>query len=1023
MRSIHGLAKRKGQIAVVGAIAVLIGYIGFLLGTNYHSQVELQESSLAQFRWDSEKRATTLSYFYSERKNDLNSLAVARALSTFFENKALGMSMEYGLRASLLGITEVFENLLEKKLGDNRIYERISFVNRDGRLLVDCQALPRKGAPERNWKKFTSQQGSAKPFTVFRDGEGVKELISIPYFFKNVYAGQIIGWISSRAVYENFLVPRNKMSKHFLYFTSENEAVPLRDDSGTAFPVPADLVKVENGKTHRFQEIDKYGEKVDMVAVRVPVKDSPFFLVSSVPVAEVLGHTGPKRLLLAMGFLAIVVLGGAAVLLRSNMQNLILNARLEESSKKEQQVQEMNGQLVNEIVERKRAEDALREARDQLEKRVEERTEELVTTNKHLECEIGERRRTEDVLRLSEARLLTVIESLPFDFFIIDENNQYIMQNTVCKERWGDVTGKRPEDMSVDEDTLNLWLNNNRRAFAGEIVKGEVELNVQGERGFYHNIIAPISDGSQLRGILGVNIDISDLKRAEEALIQSEHRYRSLVENTPEGCFILEFPSGKFLFLNQSICDMFGYTVEEGLTRTVWDVIASEEHELLKRRAEALLNKERLNPERHIYQGLRKDGSSLRAEVSGSAIIFQGKPVLQGVLRDVTEQERLQRQLQHALKMEAVGTLAGGISHDFNNLLQAILGYAELLLMGKNNEKSGHRELEEILHAARRGRELTQQLLTFSRKVESKRRPIDLNRSVRQGRRLLARTIPKMIEIELHLADDLKIINADPVQVEQVLMNLAVNAKDAMPNGGKLIIATQNTELDEEYCKFHAGARPGEYGLLSVSDTGHGMDKQTLEHIFEPFYTTKQTGQGTGLGLATVYGIVKDHEGYIMCYSEPHKGTTFKLYLPVIQKAHDLQMQELRETEVQLKGGNETILLVDDERFIREFGADMLARYGYTVFTAGSGEEALELYEQRRETVDLVILDLIMPGMGGKRFLESLLQLDPEARVLIASGYMADEAIRKTIERGSKGFVRKPFHISEILEATRQALM
>ena len=383
------------------------------------------------------------------------------------------------------------------------------------------------------------------------------------------------------------------------------------------------------------------------------------------------------------------------------------------------------------------------------------------------------------------------------------------------------------------------------------------------------------------------------------------------------------------------------------------------------------------------------------------------------------EKEKLESQLLHAQKMEAIGTLAGGIAHDFNNLLQAIHGYSDLLLLDKNKDEPGYRELQEIRSAGRRASELTQQLLTFSQKVESKLRPVDLNHDVKQVEKLLKRTIPKMIRIELHLADKLSTINADPAQMEQVMMNFGVNARDAMPEGGKLVIETENITLDEEYCKKHFGATPGDYVLLTISDTGHGMDKETLEHIFDPFYTTKETGKGTGLGLAMVYGIVKSHNGYIMCYSEPGEGTAFKIYMPAIEQ--EAELEELKEEKMP-NGGTETILLVDDEENIRELGENTITKFGYKVITAPDGESALELYREKKNKIDLIILDLIMPGMSGRKCLEKLLKINPQTRVLIASGYSVNGPTKEALEAGAKGFIGKPYDIKRMLKAIRETL-
>ena len=381
-------------------------------------------------------------------------------------------------------------------------------------------------------------------------------------------------------------------------------------------------------------------------------------------------------------------------------------------------------------------------------------------------------------------------------------------------------------------------------------------------------------------------------------------------------------------------------------------------------------------------------------------------------MRDVTQEVQLQEQLIQAQKMEAVGTLSGGIAHDFNNLLQVTLGYSELLLAEKREDDPEYADLSKILQSARSGAELVQRLLTFSRKVEPKPIPLNLNRRILQVEKLLGRTIPKMIDIQLDLSDDLADINADPTQMEQVLMNLAVNARDAMPDGGKLTLGTRNVTLDEEYCKVHVEAKPGQYVLLAVSDTGHGMDKATIDHIFEPFYTTKELGRGTGLGLAMVYGIVKQHGGFINCYSEVEHGTTFNVYFPAIESQVELDVDK---TGVMPAFGTETILLVDDEEFVRDLGARILSKAGYNVLTATNGREALDLFEKERTQISLVILDLIMPEMGGKECLKELRKIDPQLKVLIASGLSADPSTKESVEMGARGFVSKPFRFKELL--------
>ena len=385
------------------------------------------------------------------------------------------------------------------------------------------------------------------------------------------------------------------------------------------------------------------------------------------------------------------------------------------------------------------------------------------------------------------------------------------------------------------------------------------------------------------------------------------------------------------------------------------------------------------------------------------------------------ERKKLQDQLLQSQKMEAIGTLAGGIAHDFNNSLQGILGYTQILIYEKIEGEPDLKLLKQIEKAAQRSSQLTKQLLTFSRKLVSQLRPIDLNQEVRQLEQLLERTIPKMISIETHLGSNLKIINGDPIQIEQMIMNLSINARDAMFDGGKLVIECRNTILDENYCMRYLDVLPGEFVWLRISDNGVGMDKQTLEHIFEPFFTTKRTGQGTGLGLAMVYGIVKNHGGHISCESEPGKGTTFNIYFPIIEETGLQYPDQNGEIEKSMRG-NETILLVDDEDSLRDLGQRMLTKFGYNVLTAQDGETAVRIYREKRTKISLVILDLIMPGIGGKKCLDLILKENPSARVIIASGYSVDISTRKELELRSKGLITKPFELKQMLTAVRNAL-
>jgi PAS domain S-box-containing protein len=651
---------------------------------------------------------------------------------------------------------------------------------------------------------------------------------------------------------------------------------------------------------------------------------------------------------------------------------------------------------------------------------------ELRCRNAALERSAGALHEAEAALRESEKRYRNIFENAMEGIFQATVDGKYLSVNPAFARMCGFGS---PEQM-IDEITdiaRQLYLDARDRSRIKRlyrhpgVVRGFETRFRRKDGGVIWVSITARSVKDESGNVLyyeGTIEHITDRKRAEEALRESEERYRQLFEMESDAILLLDNATGAILEVNASACGLYGYTREEMLRMKNTDLSAEPEET-------AAATRQR-RPRVPIRYHRKKDGTVFPVEITARHFNWHGREVHVAAIRDISfrmeveeEKRRLQAQLLQAQKMEAIGTLAGGLAHDFNNLLQAVQGYAELVLLRQKEKEPRVRELYEIVRAAKRGAELTRQLLTFSRKVESKLQPMELNRRVEQVKELLARTIPKMIEIELRLADDLKMINADSTQIEQVLMNLAVNAKDAMPEGGRLFIETRNVRLDKGYCDTHLGARPGDYALLMVSDTGDGMDQETLEHIFEPFFTTKGVGRGTGLGLAMVYGIVKSHNGYITCYSEVGHGTTFKIYLPTVEETPEMP----RDREEPLpEGGTETILLVDDEESVRQLGTEMLETVGYRVLVASDGEEAMGLYTRGMGDIHLVILDLIMPGMGGKSCLEALLRLNPLVKVLIASGYSVDGRLEETLRSGACGFIGKPYELRDLLTRVREIL-
>jgi PAS domain S-box-containing protein len=510
--------------------------------------------------------------------------------------------------------------------------------------------------------------------------------------------------------------------------------------------------------------------------------------------------------------------------------------------------------------------------------------------------------------------------------------------------------------------------------------------------------------------------DIAKREQIEKALQQSEERYRSLVENTLDGYFICQIPSGKFLFLNHRICSLAGYTMQEGLNLTMWDVIDPEVHDQIAALIQDRLNGKFMKFDRQIYPAIRKDGSVFRAEVSTSLVTFQGQTAVQGVLRDITEQERLQEQLQKAERMQSIGTLAGGIAHDFNNLLMGIQGRTSLMLLDVDKSHPFYGQLKGVEDHVKRAVDLTNQLLGFAMGGKYQVAPVDLNRLIQENVSMFART-KKELSINIKFQENIWSAEVDRSQIDQVLLNLYVNAWQAMPGGGQLYIQTKNCRLDDKFVKpFHV--EPGKYVEISITDTGVGMDDETRKRIFDPFFTTKERGRGTGLGLASAYGIIKNHDGIITAQSEKGKGTTFTIYLPASNKA----VSEVPiATQAQLEGTG-TILLVDDEEMILDVGKAMLEKLGYRILTAASGQAALDIFRRNPAEIDLVILDMIMPEMNGGETYKRLKEIDTRVRVLLCSGYTVDGVANDILRQSSNGFIQKPFDIKKLSLKVREAL-
>jgi two-component system, cell cycle sensor histidine kinase and response regulator CckA len=506
-------------------------------------------------------------------------------------------------------------------------------------------------------------------------------------------------------------------------------------------------------------------------------------------------------------------------------------------------------------------------------------------------------------------------------------------------------------------------------------------------------------------------------RRAEEALRKNEEMFRLLFSSNPLPTWVVDQETLRFLEVNDAAVRLYGYTRNEFRDMSVLDIRPEED------RAQFLeyLKLHETEPRHHgIWRHLKKDGKVIKVETIAHELHYGGKRVRLLVAQDITERHLLEQQLRQSQKMEAVGRLAGGVAHDFNNLLMVIKGHTELLLNNVPPADQAKRKIEQIERAADRASALTRQLLAFSRMQVLQPRVMNLNDVVEDMGKLLPRLIGEDIELVIRTAPDLGAIRADAGQMEQVIMNLAVNARDAMPGGGKLLIETSNTDLDSTYNDVHPIVRQGRYVLLAVSDNGIGMDAETQARIFEPFFTTKEQGKGTGLGLATVYGVVKQSGGFIWVYSELRRGTSFKIYLPRIDQPFDKPGTSHVISDA--PRGTETILLAEDEQDVREVTREFLESGGYTVLEAKDGAEAIRLVQSHQDNIDLLITDMVMPGITGQELAVRLRERRPNLRILYMSGYSDGAALNSALSDSSIRLLTKPFSRSALLRAVNELL-
>lgn len=516
---------------------------------------------------------------------------------------------------------------------------------------------------------------------------------------------------------------------------------------------------------------------------------------------------------------------------------------------------------------------------------------------------------------------------------------------------------------------------------------------------------------------------VSELETKEKELKKANEFNKTIINSINDALYIIESDSFNIIATNQVFKDRINVPFEEIIGKTCYEVLYKTDRPCEQCHAKDVIQQSKSFTYEEVFY--RNDGTAKYLEISISPIRDEAGNIthLVYVVRDITERRHLEEQFRQSQKLESIGILSGGIAHDFNNILTAIIGYGNLLQMKLDKDSPLNRYIEQILKSSERAANLVSSLLAFSRKQMINPVPVELNETIRKIGKLLRRLLEENIEVKISLKDDKLMVKADHIQIEQILLNLATNARDAMPKGGILSIETDCVEIDEDFMKIYNYGQPGHYAMVSVTDTGSGIDPKILQEIFDPFFTTKEVGKGTGLGLSMVYGTIKQHNGFINVYSEIGKGTTFKIYLPLIEMDVDVA----KDAKISLKSnsgleGNKTILIAEDEDIVRDLYSEALRNFGYKVLESGNGDEALQVFSEHKDDIDLVLTDVIMPMKNGKELIQDIQKIKPDIRVIFMSGYSQDLIDDKSLLEDKVYFISKPVSPADLLKMIREIL-
>jgi len=623
---------------------------------------------------------------------------------------------------------------------------------------------------------------------------------------------------------------------------------------------------------------------------------------------------------------------------------------------------------------------------------------------------------------MDEFRLL--FDNLPDAAFILDDGrfvdcNQTALSIMGCTDK-DQILGKKPLDLSPEKQrdgTLSRLKSREFFKISGDLRRNKfpwVHRKLDGEEIAVEVHLANLhSNGKTI--VCALWKDITELSKVEKALLEKEEQYERLISCLPE--IVLVHRNEIILFANHATESILGYPPEEMVNTSIFDYIDNSYKTLIQGNIQKRIDDEEVGD--YEIKMVTKTGDLLAVIVKAQKIIYKGEPAHLVVLFDITERKKTEEQFRHSQKMESIGLLAGGVAHDFKNIITAIMGFGNLLHMKLPANNPLNTYVDHILSASEKAAQLTQSLLAFSRKQPINLQPVSLNKVIKGLEKLLSRLLTEDIEFRITLIDQDLVLMADTIQIEQVMMNMAANARDAMPHGGTLIIKTEPFDIDSEFCRTHGYGIEGAYALISVTDTGIGMNKQTKERIFEPFFTTKDVGKGTGLGLSTVYGIIKQHNGYITVKSIQDSGTTFKIYLP-LSESKPIQIKKSKQ--VFSKKGTETILIAEDNPDVRLLNKTILKEAGYRVIEAKDGKEAVEHFVEFTESIDMVILDVVMPGKNGKETYQEIRRLKNDIKVLFTSGYTSDVILTKGVHDKQYELLMKPTSSEIFLQKVREIL-